>query len=84
MFFSWTESDGSEVVEVESKSVKSTKRRWSAAEKSTFDKAFKCYIDKGIMPSGNLIKNVQKTQLSARSIAQIRVRANNIIKGKLK
>jgi hypothetical protein len=60
------------------------KRRWNEAELCAINRAFKqCIVDKKMAP-GHEIMSVQKSHLPQRSVAQIRVRLNNVILGKQK
>ena len=67
--------------ECDSKSKKITRRQWFEYEKSVFKKNIACYVDKKVMPPRHVLDRVVK-RLGTRTIAQVRVRANNCIMGK--
>ncbi|XP_072022444.1 uncharacterized protein [Amphiura filiformis] len=75
-------SDSEEHFKIDDGNRKKPKRRWTEEELSIFDSIVGPCIKKKTMPTRHMLDRVAEKIAHSRTIAQIRTRAHNVIKGK--
>ena len=58
------------------------KRRWTSDEDRTLKQAFKVFLEEKRMPPGSVLNRVRNSQLTGRTVPQIRTKIHNIINSK--